>query len=36
MLIAARSAVSRSLLDIHPTQWRQLNDYLEQRHPHVD
>ncbi|MFI7225370.1 NUDIX domain-containing protein [Nonomuraea angiospora] len=24
------------LLDIHPTQWRQLNDYLEQRHPHVD
>ncbi|MBF8187137.1 NUDIX domain-containing protein [Nonomuraea sp. K274] len=23
-------------LDIHPTQWRQLNDYLERRHPHVD
>ncbi|MEW9553839.1 NUDIX domain-containing protein [Nonomuraea sp. NPDC050783] len=23
-------------LDIHPTQWRQLNDYLEKRHPHVD
>ncbi|MEV1238711.1 NUDIX domain-containing protein [Nonomuraea sp. NPDC050022] len=23
-------------LDIHPTQWRQLNDYLEQRHSHVD
>ncbi|GAA3617268.1 NUDIX domain-containing protein [Nonomuraea rosea] len=23
-------------LDIHPTQWRLLNDYLEQRHPHVD
>jgi 8-oxo-dGTP pyrophosphatase MutT (NUDIX family) len=23
-------------LDIHPTQWRQLNDYLEQRHPHAD
>jgi 8-oxo-dGTP pyrophosphatase MutT (NUDIX family) len=23
-------------LDIHPTQWRQLNDYLGQRHPHVD
>jgi 8-oxo-dGTP pyrophosphatase MutT (NUDIX family) len=23
-------------LDIHPTQWRQLNDYLEQRYPHVD
>ncbi|MEV6154057.1 NUDIX domain-containing protein [Nonomuraea sp. NPDC052129] len=24
------------MLDIHPTQWRQLNDYLEQRHSHVD
>ncbi|GAA1703004.1 NUDIX domain-containing protein [Nonomuraea bangladeshensis] len=23
-------------LDIHPTQWRQLNDYLARRHPHVD
>ncbi|SEU12203.1 NUDIX hydrolase [Nonomuraea wenchangensis] len=23
-------------LDIHPTQWRQLDDYLERRHPHVD
>ncbi|MFB4272105.1 NUDIX hydrolase [Nonomuraea sp. GTA35] len=23
-------------LDIHPTQWRQLNDYLEGRHSHVD
>lgn len=23
-------------LDIHPTQWRQLNDYLDQRHPNVD
>ncbi|MEV0821575.1 NUDIX hydrolase [Nonomuraea rubra] len=23
-------------LNIHPTQWRQLNDYLEQRYPHVD
>ncbi|MEU1389024.1 MULTISPECIES: NUDIX domain-containing protein [unclassified Nonomuraea] len=23
-------------LDIHPTQWRQLIDYLEQRHPHID
>ncbi|MCA2224027.1 NUDIX domain-containing protein [Nonomuraea aurantiaca] len=23
-------------LDIHPTQWRQLNDYLEQRHSYVD
>ncbi|NUW44865.1 NUDIX hydrolase [Nonomuraea rhodomycinica] len=23
-------------LDIHPTQWRQLNDYLEAKHPHVD
>ncbi|MEU6711840.1 NUDIX domain-containing protein [Nonomuraea sp. NPDC046802] len=23
-------------LDIHPTQWRQLNDYLERAYPHVD
>ncbi|RBQ17555.1 NUDIX hydrolase [Spongiactinospora rosea] len=23
-------------LDIHPTQWRQLNDYLTGRYPHVD
>ncbi|WP_043624799.1 NUDIX domain-containing protein [Nonomuraea candida] len=23
-------------LDIHPTQWRQLNDYLERKHPRVD
>ncbi|MBB5775984.1 NUDIX hydrolase [Nonomuraea jabiensis] len=23
-------------LDIHPTQWRQLRDYLEGRHSHVD
>ncbi len=23
-------------LDIHPTQWRQLNDYLSGGHPHVD
>ncbi|MEV0234169.1 NUDIX domain-containing protein [Nonomuraea sp. NPDC050786] len=23
-------------LDIHPTQWRQLNDYLERTYPHVD
>ncbi|MFF4198454.1 NUDIX hydrolase [Nonomuraea sp. NPDC001831] len=23
-------------LDIHPTQWRQLNDYLQQRNPHID
>ncbi|MEU6730922.1 NUDIX domain-containing protein [Nonomuraea wenchangensis] len=23
-------------LDIHPTQWRQLDDYLARRHPHVD
>ncbi|MGW4406063.1 NUDIX hydrolase [Nonomuraea sp. NPDC004702] len=23
-------------LDIHPTQWRQLNDYLRQTYPHVD
>jgi 8-oxo-dGTP pyrophosphatase MutT (NUDIX family) len=23
-------------LDIHPTQWRQLNDYLNGDHPHVD
>ncbi|MEV0353991.1 NUDIX domain-containing protein [Nonomuraea sp. NPDC050680] len=23
-------------LDIHPTQWRQLSDYLEQKHSHVD
>ncbi|MEV4368876.1 NUDIX domain-containing protein [Nonomuraea sp. NPDC049637] len=24
------------ILDIHPTQWRQLNDYLQQRNPHID
>ncbi|MGN9785083.1 NUDIX hydrolase [Nonomuraea sp. ZG12] len=24
------------LLDIHPTQWRQINDYLERAYPHVD
>jgi 8-oxo-dGTP pyrophosphatase MutT (NUDIX family) len=23
-------------LDIHPTQWRQINDYLEGAYPHVD
>ncbi|MEV4113240.1 NUDIX domain-containing protein [Nonomuraea sp. NPDC049695] len=23
-------------LDIHPTQWRQLNDYLERAYPHFD
>ncbi|MEU7862943.1 NUDIX domain-containing protein [Nonomuraea sp. NPDC049141] len=23
-------------LDIHPTQWRQINDYLERAYPHVD
>jgi 8-oxo-dGTP pyrophosphatase MutT (NUDIX family) len=23
-------------LDIHPTQWRQINDYLARRYPHVD
>ncbi|MEV0199813.1 NUDIX domain-containing protein [Nonomuraea sp. NPDC050691] len=27
---------SLSDLDIHPTQWRQLRDYLEGRHSHVD
>ncbi|MEU8269311.1 NUDIX domain-containing protein [Sphaerisporangium sp. NPDC049002] len=25
-----------SALDIHPTQWRQLNDYLSGAYPHVD
>ncbi|MEQ4718870.1 hypothetical protein [Nonomuraea sp. B19D2] len=23
-------------LDIHPTQWRQLNDYQERSYPHID
>jgi len=23
-------------LDIHPTQWQQLNDYLDGTYPHVD
>jgi hypothetical protein len=23
-------------LDIHPTQWRQLQDYLDRNWPHVD
>jgi hypothetical protein len=23
-------------LDIHPTQWRQLYDWLNGKHPHVD
>lgn len=25
-----------SALDIHPTQWRQLRDYLDRSYPHVD
>jgi hypothetical protein len=23
-------------LDIHPTQWRQLNHYLHETYPHID